>query len=244
VQVNPKIGLDFANVLRAALRQDPDILLVGEIRDVETAEISLRASMTGHLVLSTLHTNDAISSAMRLMDMGVEPFLAASSLRAIVAQRLVRKLCGECAEPHTPNAIEASWMQRYLPPETVGAASIRQAKGCQHCNHTGFRGRIGVFEMLIIRDDIADALRRGDTADFVKLAKAQEGFQPLIINALELAVNGVTTLEEVLRVAQQFEEVAPLDQAGLLVQEDLNQALGPSDGEVSGSPGLSLEAMQ
>ena len=98
--------------------------------------------------------------------------------------------------------------------------------------------------MLIIRDDIADALRRGDTADFVKLAKAQEGFQPLIINALELAVNGVTTLEEVLRVAQQFEEVAPLDQAGLLVQEDLNQALEPSDGEVSGSPGLSLEAMQ
>ncbi|MBL6688635.1 MAG: Flp pilus assembly complex ATPase component TadA [Pseudomonadales bacterium] len=228
VQVNPKIGLDFASVLRAALRQDPDIILVGEIRDVETAEISLRASMTGHLVLSTLHTNDAISSAMRLMDMGVEPFLAASSLRAIVAQRLVRKLCGECAKPHTPDNIEASWMQRYLPAATIASASIRRAEGCQHCNHTGFRGRIGVFEMLTIRDDIADALRRGDSADFVRLAKAQPGFKPLIVDALEQAVNGVTTLGEVLRVAQQFEETALPS----------TTSAGPSDleGAMSGTP--------
>ena len=206
VQVNPAIGLDFANVLRASLRQDPDIILVGEIRDIETAEISLRASMTGHLVLSTLHTNDAISSAMRLIDMGVEPFLAASSLRAIVAQRLVRKLCSECATPYSPDSIELSWMQRYMPPEVIANASVRAAVGCHNCNQTGYRGRIGVFEMLLIKDAIADALRRGDSADFVRLAAQQEGFKPLIVGALEHAVNGVTTISEVLRVAQQFDE--------------------------------------
>ena len=206
VQVNTNIGLDFANVLRAALRQDPDIILVGEIRDVETAEISLRASMTGHLVLSTLHTNDAVSSAMRLMDMGVEPFLAASSLRAIVAQRLVRKLCSECATPYQPDGIEASWMQRYLTPDVIANGSIRTSAGCSHCNQTGYRGRIGIYEMLVIKDNIADALRRGDASEFVQLANAQPGFKPLIVSALEHAVNGVTTISEVLRVAQQFEE--------------------------------------
>ena len=240
VQVNPTIGLDFANVLRASLRQDPDIILVGEIRDIETAEISLRASMTGHLVLSTLHTNDAISSAMRLMDMGVEPFLAASSLRAIVAQRLVRKLCGECATAYSPDAIELSWMQRYLPPEVIATASIRAAVGCHNCNQTGFRGRIGIFEMLMIRDAIADALRRGDSADFVRLAGQQEGFKPLIVSALEHAVNGVTTISEVLRVAQQFDEA----EAPMLSETPPGSELSEApDFEDSPSPALSLEGM-
>ena len=240
VQVNPTIGLDFANVLRASLRQDPDIILVGEIRDIETAEISLRASMTGHLVLSTLHTNDAISSAMRLMDMGVEPFLAASSLRAIVAQRLVRKLCGECATAYSPDAIELSWMQRYLPPEVIATASIRAAVGCHNCNQTGFRGRIGIFEMLMIRDAIADALRRGDSAGFVRLAGQQEGFKPLIVSALEHAVNGVTTISEVLRVAQQFDEA----EAPMLSETPLGSELSEApDFEDSPSPALSLEGM-
>ncbi|MCH1555575.1 MAG: GspE/PulE family protein [Pseudomonadales bacterium] len=240
VQVNPTIGLDFANVLRASLRQDPDIILVGEIRDIETAEISLRASMTGHLVLSTLHTNDAISSAMRLMDMGVEPFLAASSLRAIVAQRLVRKLCGECATAYSPDAIELSWMQRYLPPEVIANASIRAAVGCHNCNQTGFRGRIGIFEMLMIRDAIADALRRGDSADFVRLAGQQEGFKPLIVSALEHAVNGVTTISEVLRVAQQFDEA----EAPMLSETPPGSELSEApDFEDSPSPALSLEGM-
>ena len=240
VQVNPTIGLDFANVLRASLRQDPDIILVGEIRDIETAEISLRASMTGHLVLSTLHTNDAISSAMRLMDMGVEPFLAASSLRAIVAQRLVRKLCGECATAYSPDAIELSWMQRYLPPEVIATASIRAAVGCHNCNQTGFRGRIGIFEMLMIRDAIADALRRGDSADFVRLAGQQEGFKPLIVSALEHAVNGVTTISEVLRVAQQFDEA----DAPILSETPTGSELPETaDFDDSPSPTLSLEGM-
>jgi len=162
--------------------------------------------MTGHLVLSTLHTNDAVSSAMRLMDMGVEPFLAASSLRAIVAQRLVRKLCSECATPYQPDSIEASWMQRYLTPDVIANGSIRTAAGCAHCNQTGYRGRIGIYEMLVIKDNIADALRRGNASEFVQLANAQPGFKPLIVSALEHAVNGVTTISEVLRVAQQFEE--------------------------------------
>ena len=209
VQVNPTIGLDFASVLRAGLRQDPDVILVGEIRDVETAEISLRASMTGHLVLSTLHTNDSISSATRLIDMGVEPFLAASSIRAIVAQRLVRKLCSECAVPHTLSTEEQAWMTHHLGDEAGKGDNIMRPVGCHHCNQTGFRGRVGIFEMLKMDDQIADALRRADNSLFVERAKAQDTYKPLLVSALEHVVNGVTTIQEAVRVAQQFESDVP-----------------------------------
>jgi len=218
VQVNPTIGLDFASVLRAGLRQDPDIILVGEIRDVETAEISLRASMTGLLVLSTLHTNDSISSATRLIDMGVEPFLAASSIRAIVAQRLVRKLCEECAEPQTLSKEEHEWMRRHLDEHVIMNGTPRRSVGCHRCNQTGFRGRIGIFEMLRMDDKLADALRRADNALFVDRANAQEGFKPLLVSALEHVINGVTTIQEAIRVAQQFETDVPMV-AGGSVQE-------------------------
>ncbi len=215
VQVNPTIGLSFASVLRAGLRQDPDIILVGEIRDVETAEISLRASMTGHLVLSTLHTNDAISSATRLIDMGVEPFLAASSIRSIIAQRLVRKLCGECAEPDVLSREITQWMSRHIDEAVVMSAAPRRAVGCHRCNQTGFRGRIGVFEMLIMEESLAEALRRGDSSLFVDRARNQQGFKPILVSALEHVVNGVTTVEEALKVAQQFEADLPdLDGSG------------------------------
>ena len=239
VQVNPTIGLDFASVLRAGLRQDPDIILVGEIRDVETAEISLRASMTGHLVLSTLHTNDSISSATRLIDMGVEPFLAASSIRAIVAQRLVRKLCSECALPHGLSAEEQAWMVQHLGDKAVKTGKIMRPVGCHHCNQTGFRGRVGIFEMLKMDDHIADALRRADNSLFVERARAQETYKPLLVSALEHVMSGVTTIQEAVRVAQQFESDVPRFEtsAGDSAQE-MVRAEEPSD-----SSSLALEAL-
>lgn len=205
VQVNPKIDLSFARVLRSALRQDPDILLVGEIRDTETAEIALRAAMTGHMVLSTLHTNDAVSSAMRLVDMGAEGFLAATALRAVVAQRLVRRLCDNCFEDHEPDVNDAAWIKGQLG-EKAGGIQFKKAVGCHRCNNSGYRGRIGVFEILVMNEALSDALRRSDASDFVKIAKRTPGYKPLVVGALEFAVQGITSLEEVFRVAEQIDE--------------------------------------
>lgn len=205
VQINPKIDLTFAKVLRSALRQDPDILLVGEIRDQETAEIALRAAMTGHLVLSTLHTNDAVSSAMRLVDMGAEGFLAATALRAVVAQRLVRRLCDNCYEDHVPDTKDMAWIKSLIG-ERADHMSLKKPVGCHRCNNTGYRGRIGVFELLMLSEPLADALRRADSADFVKIAKQTPEYQPLVVSALDYATQGITSLEEVLRVAEQIDE--------------------------------------
>lgn len=205
VQINPKIELTFAKVLRSALRQDPDILLVGEIRDQETAEIALRAAMTGHMVLSTLHTNDAVSSAMRLVDMGAEGFLAATALRAVVAQRLVRRLCDNCFEDHAPDINDMAWIKSLIG-ERADSMTLKKAVGCHRCNNTGYRGRIGVFEILMMNEPLADALRRSNSADFVKIAKKTPGYQPLVVSALEYAAQGITSLDEVLRVAEQIDE--------------------------------------
>lgn len=205
VQINPKIDLSFARVLRSALRQDPDILLVGEIRDTETAEIALRAAMTGHMVLSTLHTNDAVSSAMRLVDMGAEGFLAATALRAVVAQRLVRRLCDNCYADHPLDAKDAAWIKSKLGERAEGA-QIKRAVGCHRCNNSGYRGRIGVFELLVLNEALADALRRSDSSDFVKIAKKTPGYQPLVVSALDFAIKGITSLDEVFRVAEQIDE--------------------------------------
>ncbi len=205
VQINPKIELSFARVLRAALRQDPDILLVGEIRDQETAEIALRSAMTGHMVLSTLHTNDAVSSAMRLVDMGVEGFLAATALRAVVAQRLVRRLCEYCCVPHELPKKDSEWIELNMG-EDASTANFKKPHGCHRCNNSGYRGRIGVFELLVMNEKLADALRRADTADFVAEAKKSPGYQPLVVSALQNAARGMTSLEEVFRVAEQIDE--------------------------------------
>ena len=205
VQVNPKIDLSFARVLRSALRQDPDILLVGEIRDTETAEIALRAAMTGHLVLSTLHTNDAVSSAMRLVDMGAEGFLAATALRAVVAQRLVRRLCDNCYEDHQLDAKDLAWVKSQLG-DNADTTKIKKAVGCHRCNNSGYRGRIGVFEILVLNEPLSDALRRSDASGFVQAAMKTPGYKPLVVSALEFAVQGTTSLEEVLRVAEQIDE--------------------------------------
>jgi MSHA biogenesis protein MshE len=203
VQVHTKIGLTFAGVLRTALRQDPDIVLVGEMRDQETAEIGLRAAMTGHLVLSTLHTNDAIATANRLIDMGAEGYLVAAALRAIIAQRLVRRICGTCAQPYTPDVQEHAWLSATVGPEGA-SASYRRGAGCPHCNNTGYRGRIGVYELLELDEAMAEGLRRNDSNAFNAAAKASPGYRPLVLCALDYARQGITTLEEVFRVAGEI----------------------------------------
>jgi MSHA biogenesis protein MshE len=209
VQVNFKINLTFAGVLRTALRQDPDIILIGEMRDQETAEIGLRAAMTGHLVLSTLHTNDSISTANRLIDMGAPGYLVATSLDAVLAQRLVRKICPNCAEPHQPDAHEMAWLRSQQLPVLDG---FRRGRGCVQCNNTGYKGRMGVFEFLEIDEGLADALRRSDAGDFHRLALAKPGFRTLSQATLDLAARGLTTLEEVVRIggAVDLASIEPL----------------------------------
>ncbi len=201
VQVNPKIGLDFSNVLRATLRQDPDILLVGEMRDQETVEIGLRGAMTGHLVLTTLHTNDAISSALRLMDMGAQGYLVASALRAIVAQRLVRRICRYCHEVHEVDAGDRIWLVNLFG-EGVHQQQFQRGRGCQSCNFTGYAGRIGVFELLELDLPMMDALRRGDPEAFARAAREHVEYRPLVDMAFEYATQGITTVDEVLRLAE------------------------------------------
>ncbi len=210
VQVHEKIGLDFGTVLRATLRQDPDILLVGEIRDGESAEIALRAAMTGHMVLSTLHTNDAVTSALRLIDIGVDGYLVATALKAIVAQRLVRRICSSCGEDHEPNANERQLLAFIAKDRDLSQVTFKHGNGCPHCFNTGYRGRIGVFEMLEINRAMADALRENSIANFSKACHDNANFHPLNLSALDYAIKGVTTLEEVMRVSAQIEdEVAP-----------------------------------
>ncbi len=205
IQVNPKIELTFTRVLRSVLRQDPDIILVGEMRDHETAEIGLRASMTGHLVLSTLHTNDAISTAIRLIDMGVEPFMVAAALRGIISQRLVRRICESCAEPVTLDARMKAIIQAELGEDPDGM-QFRRGRGCTHCNNTGYQGRIAVFEMLHMDDSLIEALHTGDPIVFINAAKAQPGYQSLRKSAIQLAVQGVTTMEQVVRATYAIDD--------------------------------------
>jgi len=207
IQVHPKIGLDFAMVLRSCLRQDPDILLVGEIRDLETAEIALRASMTGHFVLSSLHTNDAISSAMRLIDIGIEGYIVATALRAVLAQRLVRKICEHCKADYQPTAQEQAWLNVKCEETHIVSRGFKHGTGCTSCNNTGYIGRVGIFELLEMDDEMSDALRANDSSTFAQATRASDSYQPLVLSALEKAVEGVISLEEVFRVTEQLEDV-------------------------------------
>ncbi|HEY5718270.1 MAG TPA: ATPase, T2SS/T4P/T4SS family, partial [Motiliproteus sp.] len=239
VGINPKIGLDFATVLRACLRQDPDILLVGEIRDHETATIALRAAMTGHLVLSTLHTNDAISSAMRLVDIGVEGFVAASALRGVLAQRLVRRVCVHCAHPYTPTRPEQAWLSARIGAE-LGNATFRKGMGCTYCNNTGYSGRIGIFELLELDDNMADALRLSDTSAFTRAARASAGFRTLAESALSYAQQGLTTLDEVFRVTEQMDEISAANEADRQTPAVESSAVTAASPEVGSEPDVSV----
>ncbi|MBT8121205.1 MAG: GspE/PulE family protein, partial [Gammaproteobacteria bacterium] len=199
VQVDSKVGLDFSRVLRTALRLDPDILLLGEIRDQETGEIALRASLTGHLVLSTLHTNDAVGSAIRLMDMGLEGYLIASSVQGILAQRLIRRVCQTCATPRKLDTNEQAWLHDQAG-INLDNHDFVHGTGCSQCNQTGYSGRIGVYELLVMDSTLAGALRDEDQNAFQQAASEQAGYRPLVENALDYARSGITTIEEVIRL--------------------------------------------
>jgi type IV pilus assembly protein PilB len=196
-QVNPKAGLTFANGLRSILRQDPDIIMVGEIRDRETAEIAIQASLTGHLVFSTLHTNDAASSLTRLIDMGVEPFLIASSVIGILAQRLVRVICPKCKEKYTPAA------------EMLNSLGIKErydffrGKGCSHCKGSGFSGRVGIFELLVMNEEIKNMVTVRSPANEIRKLAISAGMRTLFDDGLEKVKGGVTTAEELSRVTEE-----------------------------------------
>ncbi|HEY3487904.1 MAG TPA: ATPase, T2SS/T4P/T4SS family [Gammaproteobacteria bacterium] len=202
VQVKQKIGLTFAEILRAALRQDPDVILVGEMRDQETAEIGLRAAMTGHMVLSTLHTNDAIHTADRLLDMGAEGFLIAAALQAIVAQRLVRRICDTCAEEYQLSDQESVWLESVLNIKPKGI-TFKHGRGCRHCNNTGYRGRIGVYELLEPEAAMLDALRANDSVRFADAVRNNKKFRPMRLHAMDYVKAGLSTVEEVMRITSE-----------------------------------------
>jgi MSHA biogenesis protein MshE len=232
VQINSRIGLDFSTVLRTALRQDPDVVLVGEMRDRETVEIGLRAAMTGHLVFSTLHTINAIATVNRLLDMGAQGYLIASALHGILAQRLARRLCDGCAQPAELTAQQKTWLSRYLTGEQIAQSSFVEGVGCTYCNMTGYRGRIGVYELLEIDAALADAIRREDLSEFSRLARRKPTFVPLVSCGLDRALAGTTSIEEVMRISaglEEFEDDTDMD----AVLEDVLGA-GESVGGVAG----------
>ena len=201
VQVKPQIGLGFANVLRSFLRQDPDVIMIGEIRDLETAEIAVQAALTGHKVLSTLHANDAATTITRLLDMGVEDYLLTSTVNGVVAQRLVRTLCGHCREPRPvlPEMVEQLQLRRFTSSDPI---TLYQATGCEHCNGSGYLGRTGLLEILELSDPIRRLILRRAESHEIKRAAAEAGMRTMYQDGMYKILAGTTTLEEVLRVTR------------------------------------------
>lgn len=197
VQMKPDIGLTFARCLRSILRQDPDIILVGEIRDLETAEIAAQASLTGHIVFTTLHTNDAPSSIARLLDLGVEPFLVTATLEGIVAQRLVRRICDNCRTPYQPN--ESQLMELHLTLDDVKGKKFYYGRGCDKCNKTGYRGRIGIFEIMTFNDEIRELVMQQASTNVLRAAAQKTGMKLLRDNGLAIIYDGITTIDEVIK---------------------------------------------
>jgi MSHA biogenesis protein MshE len=205
VQIHEKIELTFGRVLRTALRQDPDVILVGEMRDQGTVETGLRAAMTGHLVLSTLHTNDAVSTPIRLLDMGAPRYMVAMSLQVVLAQRLVRIVCESCGEVAQPLPNEHEWVKSELGAE-AHAHQYRQGRGCTQCNGTGYLGRTGVYEMLEMTRPVVEAANQPDPAVFMQVARRQMEGQTLKHHALDLVVRGRTTIAEAMRISTQLDD--------------------------------------
>ncbi|MGD9109915.1 MAG: GspE/PulE family protein [Phycisphaerales bacterium] len=212
VQANERIGLDFASALRSLLRQDPDIIMIGEIRDQETAKIAVQAALTGHLVLSTLHTNDAASSITRLVDIGIDSYLIAASLNGVLAQRLVRRICPKCHQPyHVPES-----MKQYIKRAGINSRKLHHGVGCEHCRNSGYAGRVGIYEMLIVDDAIREMINRDCSVGAMRQAFHASGAGSLFDDGLNKVKTGQTTLEEVLRVTEAcgdtpVEEVASTD---------------------------------
>jgi MSHA biogenesis protein MshE len=206
VQVQEKIDLGFDRVLRAALRQDPDVILVGEMRDQKTAEIGMRAALTGHLVLSTLHTNDAMSTPIRLLDMGVPRYMVALSLQLVLAQRLIRVICPHCAEPHTPDPHEHTWLTNLATTDELAGAQLRRGRGCSECKQTGYVGRTGVYEFIEMTQELIDALNHGEPAHFTQAARRQMAGHTLARDALRLVLEGRSTVDDAMRIGNLVEE--------------------------------------
>ena len=202
IQVKPQIGLNFANALRSIVRQDPDVIMIGEIRDLETAQIAVQSALTGHMVLSTLHTNDAASTVNRLLDMGMDDYLLTSTVNGILAQRLVRTLCLHCrqAYPALPEVVEEMQLKRYTPANSV---TLWRPVGCKECGGTGYSGRVSIIELLVMSDSIRSMVMRHVTSGEVRQQAIAEGMQTMYENGLSKAVAGVTTIEEVLRVTRE-----------------------------------------
>jgi type IV pilus assembly protein PilB len=203
-QIKADIDMTFARILRSMLRQDPDIVLVGEIRDKETGEISVQASLTGHLVFSTLHTNDAPSAIARLLDLGIEPFLVTATLEGIVAQRLVRKICLNCKTVYTP--AEEQLMELELRPEEVQGKTFYYGKGCEICNNTGYKGRLGLYEIMLLDDEMRDMIIKHASTQVLRLEAKKRGMRTLRQSGLMAIYDGVTSIEEVVRETIMEEE--------------------------------------
>lgn len=204
VQINEKIDLTFSRVLRAILRQDPDVIMVGEIRDADTALIGMRAAVTGHFVLATMHTNDAVSSALRLIDMGAEGFMVAAAVKAIIGQRLIRNLCKVCIKDHSPDELETKWlMSLNVDPTSI---KCKEAAGCSHCGMSGYIGRTGIYELLELNEEMIAALRVNDVARFAKAAFDCKTYKPLVQSALALVKKGITSIDEAIRIVGHPEE--------------------------------------
>ncbi len=206
VSARPTIGLDFAAALRSFLRQDPDVILVGEIRDLETASIAIKAAQTGHLVFSTLHTNNATSSIDRLLNMGVEPYLICTSLNLVIAQRLVRMVCKECKEPYEPDPVLLARFRRILP--DAGDVTFYHGAGCEECSGSGFRGRMAVYELFPITREIKNLVLLGDLGSKIRDQAIADGMQSLLISGMDKVKEGLTTLDEVLSVAMESDKTS------------------------------------
>lgn len=205
VQINHKIGLDFAKVLRTCLRQDPDVIMVGEMRDAETAEIGLRAALTGHFVLSTLHTNDAVATALRLLDMGAAGYLVASSLQMVIAQRLIKKNCSNCSIDYVLTGSEKSWLAT-MGVENVSHGHFKKGVGCNSCHDSGYSGRIGIFEVLELNESMMKALRQNDPEGFTAAALKSKNYVPLAKSAITHLMQGETTIEQLTRLIENVSD--------------------------------------
>jgi len=204
VEVKHHIGLDFARIIRAMLRQAPNIILVGEMRDTETAQMGIQASLTGHLVFSTLHTNDAPSAVTRMVDMGVPGYLVASSVIAIMAQRLVRVNCSRCRQPWSPP--ESVLVDAGIPPEIAAKGQFAKGKGCNYCQKKGFRGRLGIYELMLVTSKIRELIFKNSSSTDIRKVALEQGMRTLYLDGIEKVLKGITTLEEVYRVAKRTEQ--------------------------------------
>jgi general secretion pathway protein E len=205
VQVNPQIDITFASAMRTILRQDPDIIMIGEIRDTETAQMAVQAALTGHLVFSTVHTRNAAGAVTRLVELGVEPFLLSSVLRGVMAQRLIRRICERCAVEGTLNAEQVAALRLKVPAERRESLKVRWGEGCIDCRHTGLYGRTGVFEMLDVGRRVRSLIKEGKDANEIAHAGRIEGMEPLRDAAVRKLAEGLTTFEEVVRLTADTE---------------------------------------